>query len=139
MAASPRCHSLALGGLLALACALAQAQSVTVIAHPSVTLPADEVRELFVGDRQFVGSVKLVPIDNLAAQRGFLASVLHLEPVKYATLWAKKAFRDGLTAPAAKASDAEVLAFVQSTPGAIGYVTSGNLPLRDVRVLGDKF
>ena len=64
--------------------------------------------------------------------------MLHLDPARYATLWAKKAFRDGLEAPAAKASDAEVLAFVQSTRGAIGYVTTGELPLRDVRVLGDK-
>ncbi len=125
-------------GALAMLSGLAHGQSVTVIAHPSVTLQAGELRELFVGDKQFAGALKLVPVDNRSAQRGFLATVLHLDPARYATLWAKKAFRDGLEAPAAKASDAEVLAFVQSTRGAIGYVTTGELPLRDVRVLGDK-
>lgn len=114
----------------------ARAQTVTVIAHPSVTLAPDEVRELYVGDKQFAGGVKLVPVDNLAAQRGFLAALVHLDPVKYATLWAKKSFRDGLTPPQAKVSDAEVLAFVRATPGAIGYVNAGAVSLRDVRVLG---
>lgn len=132
-----RCKRWLACGLLCLAGGPAQSQSLTVIAHPTVNLPAGEVRDLFVGDKQFAGNVKLVPVDNLAAQHGFLMQVLHVEPVKYTTLWAKKAFRDGLTAPATKASDAEVLAFVQSTPGAIGYISAGGVKLHGVRVIAD--
>lgn len=136
MTTRPLLPSLLLGAALAFGAIDARAQGVTVIAHPSVVLDADEIRDLYVGDKQFAGGVKLVPVDNLAAQRGFLVALLRLEPVKYATLWAKKSFRDGLTAPATKASDAEVLAFVQATPGAIGYVNAGAVSLRQVRVLG---
>lgn len=136
MTTRPLLPSFLIGAALAFGAIDARAQAVTVIAHPSVVLDADEIRDLYVGDKQFAGGVKLVPVDNLAAQRGFLAALLRLEPVKYATLWAKKSFRDGLTAPATKSSDAEVLAFVQATPGAIGYVNAGAVNVRQVRVLG---
>lgn len=116
----------------------AAAQGITVIAHPSVALPPEDVRDLFVGERQFAGNVRLLPVDNRAAQSGFLVAVLRMESVKYATLWAKKAFRDGLTAPPLKASDVEVIDFVRSTPGAIGYIVSAPASLRDVRVIADR-
>jgi hypothetical protein len=93
-----------------------------VIAHPSVELGAADVHDVFVGDKQLAGSVKLVPVDNSAAQADFLSKVVQLEASKYTALWTKKAFREGLTAPAVKGSDAEVISFVKSTPGAVGYV-----------------
>jgi hypothetical protein len=96
-----------------------------VIAHPSVTLTPDEVKEAFTGDKQLAGTVKLVPVDNASQQADFLAKVLQTDTAKYTARWTKKAFREGLIAPASKGSDAEVLAFVKATPGAIGYV-SGN-------------
>src|SRR4051812_45551883 len=97
---------------------------IYVIAHPGVQLTADEAREVFLGDKQLAGSVKLVPIDNAAAQAEFLSKVHGMDAAKYNTLWAKKGFRDGLSAPPVKGSDLEVIAAVRSTPGAVGYVTS---------------
>lgn len=94
-----------------------------IIAHPSVTLTLAEVREVFLGEKQLAGGSKLVPVDNLAAQPDFAAKVLQIEVPKYNALWTKKAFREGLTAPPVKGSDAEVAAFVKSTPGAVGYVS----------------
>jgi ABC-type phosphate transport system substrate-binding protein len=47
-----------------------------------------------------------------------------MNSAKYAGIWTKKAFRDGLTAPAMKSGDAEVIEFVKRTPGAVGYVSS---------------
>lgn len=129
----PRVLVVVLVGLLA--AGLVHAQGIAVICHPSVDLSAAEVRDLYFGEIQFTGRIKLVPIDNLALQRVFLGTVLHVEPAKYSTLWAKRAFRDGLMPPAVKVSDAEVIAFVRSTPGAIGYVTAGNVVPRDVRVI----
>jgi ABC-type phosphate transport system substrate-binding protein len=93
-----------------------------VIANPSVNLTPAEVRELFIGEKQLSGDLKLVPVDNASAQADFVAKVLQMEVPKYSTLWTKKAFREGLTAPAVKGSDAEVISFVKSTPGAVGYV-----------------
>jgi len=113
-----RILGLALPLLAPLACRAGE-----VIAHPSVTLSAAEVREVFLGEKQLAGETKIVPVDNLSAQPEFAARVLQIELPKYGSLWIKKAFREGLTAPSAKANDAEVAAFVRSTPGAVGYVS----------------
>ena len=97
-----------------------------VIAHPAVNLSPDEVREVFFGDKQFAGSVKLVPIDNAAQQPEFLAKVLQIDGVKYSARWTKRAFREGLAAPSLKGSDAETIAFVKATPGALAYVAGSS-------------
>jgi ABC-type phosphate transport system substrate-binding protein len=97
-----------------------------LIANASVTLTADEFKEVFLGDKQLAGGAKLVPVDNAAAQADFLSKVLQSDGTKYAARWTKKSFREGLTAPAVKGSDAEVIAFVKSTPGAVGYVSGAS-------------
>jgi hypothetical protein len=101
----------------------ANAQLVA-ITHPSITLAADDLRDVFLGDKQLAGSTKLVPVDNESAQDLFLAKVVKLDATKYTNAWTKKSFRDGLTPPAIKATDAEVIDFVKRTSGAVGYVKS---------------
>lgn len=98
------------------------ARAGEVIAHPSVELTAADVREVYTGEKQLAGGAKLVPVDNSAAQGDFLAKVLQLEAARYTSMWTKKSFREGITAPAIKGSDAEVIAFVKGTPGAVGYI-----------------
>ena len=102
---------------------MACAAEVFVIAHAPMQLSAAEIKEIFLGEVQFAGSTKVAPIDNTAAQADFLARVLNLPAARYATLWTKKAFRDGLNAPVVKGTDSEVLAFVRAQSGSIGYVT----------------
>ena len=104
-----------------------------VIAHPSVVLSAEEVRELFMGDKQLAGSLKLVPVDNGAQQADFLVKVLQMDPTRYTARWIKKAFREGLRAPMAKGSDAEVAAFVRATPGAVGYVRTASVGVQTLQ------
>lgn len=106
---------------------------VYVIANPNVALAADDVRDVFLGDKQLAGGTKLVPVDNAAAQPEFLQKVLKLDAARYNAIWVKKGFRDGLNAPPVKNTDAEVIAIVRGTPGAIGYVAN---PPRDLKVLG---
>jgi hypothetical protein len=103
-----------------------------VIAHASVKLNPDEIRDVFLGERQFSGGVKLIPVDNSSARAEFLSRVLQSDERKYAARWTRKSFREGLAAPSLKGSDAEVIAFVRSTPGAIGYVSG---TATDVKVL----
>lgn len=95
-----------------------------VIAHPSVSLSAEEIQDVYVGDKQFAGAQKLLVIDNASAQSDFLSKVVKIDGKRYNSLWVKKSFRDGLAIPAVKGSDAEVAAFVKSNPGAIGYVSA---------------
>jgi hypothetical protein len=105
-------------------CAPALADGLLIITHPAVTLSRDDVRDVFLGEKQIADGVKLVPVDNASAQPVFLAQVMKLEAAKYAASWTKKAFRDGLNAPPVKANDVEVIEYVRRVPGAVGYVTA---------------
>jgi hypothetical protein len=119
-----RAAPLLLGVLLSAYAAATAAEDVYVICHPAITLQSAEVRDVFVGDKGFAGSVKLAPADNSAAQSAFLEKVLKIGVAKYAGIWTRKAFRDGVNPPPVKASDAEALAYVRQTPGGCSYVTS---------------
>lgn len=102
----------------------ALAEGLFVISNPNIVLTRENIREIFLGEKQFAGSVKIAPVDNSAAQGVFLSKVVKIDSAKYNTTWAKKGFRDGLSQPIVKSSDAEVINFVKSTPGAVGYVTT---------------
>lgn len=102
----------------------ATAADIYVICNSGVKLDASEVRDVFLGEKQFAESVRIMPVDNFAAQPEFLSRVIKLNASKYNTTWTKKSFRDGVNPPPLKASDAEVIEFVKRTPGAIGYVSN---------------
>ena len=95
-----------------------------VICHPSVQVSEDELRDVFLGEKQFAGNVRLTPADNRAAQSVFLERVLKMAPAKYSTTWTKKSFRDGVNPPPVKGSDAETIEFVRHEVGACSYVTT---------------
>jgi len=100
----------------------ASAGDLYVITNSGTTVSPTDVREIFLGEKQIVGSTKLVPVDNAAAQDQFLTKVLKMQATKYTASWTKKSFRDGVTAPPVKGSDAETIEFVKQNPGAVGYV-----------------
>jgi hypothetical protein len=102
----------------------AYAGDIYVVCNPAAAVQAADVRDVFLGDKQFAGAVKLQPADNGAAQADFLAKVLKMDAGKYATAWTKKSFRDGVNAPPVKGSDGEALEFVRRTPGACSYTSS---------------
>ena len=118
--------------LLGAAAASSWAGDLFVVGHPSVTLSADEVREVFMGDKQFAGSVKLAPVENASLQADFQAKVLKVDAARYASIWSKKGFREGLTPPPARATDADVLSAIKANPGTLGYVSK---PTPDVKVI----
>ncbi|MEO8342682.1 MAG: hypothetical protein ABI536_02585 [Gallionella sp.] len=101
----------------------AQAAEVVVISNPGITVSAEDIKDIFLGEKQFVGRTQLVVIDNISVQSGFLSQYMHMEVARYNNIWTKKSFRDGLSPPAVKSGDAEVIEYVKRTPGAIGYVS----------------
>ena len=111
----------------------ASARAGEVIVNDSVTLRADEIRDVFLGEKQLAGNVRLIPIDNTGAQADFLLKVLQTDASKYYARWTRKSRREGLTPPAIKGSDADVIAFVKATPGAVGYVDKTTHNLKVVR------
>lgn len=120
---SARQTVLTLAAVLSLAANSAQAE-LYVIANPSTQVTPGDIRDIFVGNKQFAGGTKLVPIDNGPAQDAFLATALKMEASRYNTIWTKKSFREGMIPPTVKSGDMDVLEFVKKTPGAIGYVSS---------------
>ena len=115
---------IAFGSALLLAAQAAVAGDIYLIANSSLQLTPDEGRDVYLGEKQLAGSVKIVPFENSAAQADFLSKVLQMDAGKYSTLWTKKGFREGLNPPAVRGSDLEVLASVKANPGGVGYVTS---------------
>ncbi|MEO8332170.1 MAG: hypothetical protein ABI479_07025 [Gallionella sp.] len=103
---------------------VAYAVDVVVISNSGTTISAADVKDVFLGEKQFAGGTKLIPVDNAASQANFLSKYMNMAGDKYNSMWTKKSFRDGLTPPAVKSGDAEVVDFVKRTPGAVGYVSS---------------
>jgi len=118
--------------VLVLAAAAARAGDLYVVCHPSVTLNPDEIREVFLGEKQFAGSVKLAPVENGSLQAEFQSRVLKVDAARYASVWSKKGFRDGLTPPPVRGSDADVISAIKANPGTIGYVSK---PTPEVKII----
>lgn len=100
------------------------AGDVFVIANNATTLTSEEIKDVYLGDKQLIGASKAMPIDNSALQKEFLEKVIKVDSAKYGAIWTKKGFRDGLNPPPLKSGDAEVIAVVKATAGAVGYVAS---------------
>ena len=100
------------------------AGDIYVIANNGLALTGEEVRDVYVGDKQIASGTKVIPMDNASLQKDFIEKVLKLEGPKYNNIWTKKGFRDGLNPPPVKSGDPEVISAVKSTPGAIGYISS---------------
>lgn len=110
------------------------AEGLYVIANTGVNIEPAAIKDVFLGETQFSGSIKLDVTDNVAAQSVFLSKDMGgIDKAKYDNLWVKKSFRDGVNQPTARGSDAEVIDFVKNTPGAIGYIISA--PPAGVKVI----
>ncbi|HYP31518.1 MAG TPA: hypothetical protein VES00_06615 [Burkholderiaceae bacterium] len=114
---------LALGAAAFLAAAAPCAlHAQTVITNTGVAIVPADVRMIYIGEKQFAGAVRLVPVDNNGIQDRFLTNFLKVDNGKYYSIWAKKSFREGVNPPVLKATDGEVVDFVRRTPGAVGYI-----------------
>jgi len=111
-------------GLLLCAVSPSAMADIYVIINSRLTISAEDIKEIYTGEKQLAGSIKITPLDNSAAKGEFLSKVLQLDGVRYEALWIKKSFRDGINPPVVKATDAEVIAIVRSTAGSIGYVST---------------
>lgn len=105
-----------------------RADSLYVICNPSVSLSATDLRDVFLGKKQFAGPIKLAPADNNSARAAFLEKVLNMNSAKYMTTWTKKSFRDGVNRPPVNASDAEALEYVRRERGGCSYIRTAPGP-----------
>jgi hypothetical protein len=129
-----RCRLWLLGAALTACSAAAMTGDLYVVCNVNVSLRPGDVRDVFIGEKSFAGTVRLAPADNLAAQEAFLGRVVKFSADRYTSLWTKKSFRDGANPPLVMAGDAEAIAYVRQTPGACSYVEV--VPPSGVTVVG---
>lgn len=120
------------------------AAAFRVIVHPQVKgsqIPRAVLTAIFLKQALKWGDGRpVVPVDQSvqsAVRRQFSNDVLQQGIVEVQVYWQRK-ITAGLVPPPVKTSDDDVVAFVASTPGAIGYVSSGaTLPesVREVAVV----
>jgi ABC-type phosphate transport system substrate-binding protein len=116
-----------LAALLALAGARgANAQGYVVVVNASnsaSSLSKAEVSNIFLKK-----SSRLSPVDlskNSPVRDAFSRAVHGRPAAAIASYWQQQIFAGKDVPPAEKASDAEVLSYVRSTPNGIGYVSAG--------------
>lgn len=108
------------------------AQSFRVVVHssnPVRSLSTDQASSLFlkkVTRWNDGGEVKPVDLSDGSAVRTTFSEEIHGKSVSAVkSYWQKMIFSGRATPPPELSNDAEVLAFVRSNPGAIGYVSAG--------------
>jgi ABC-type phosphate transport system substrate-binding protein len=119
-------------GLLGFALTGSAQSSFKLIANPSVsagTVAADHVSQIFLKktDKWPDGS-GAVPVDQKvgsSVREAFSQAVHQRSAAAVDAYWQKRIFSGRGLPPLTKGSDAEVVAFVRDTPGAVGYVSSG--------------
>jgi len=121
----------AIAALISCAPAAARAQGFKVIVNASVTdrsvTRAKLTRIFLKQDASFPEGQSATPVDLVASspiREAFSKSVLGRGTGPVKTFWQQQVFSGRSSPPAQKATDAEVVAFVSSTPGAVGYVST---------------
>ena len=118
---------LLLPALFALSMFPLSASAGKIIVSPTgpATLSAEQAAQIFMGRETRVGSAVAAPVIQKggAARDAFHANIVKRDPVQFEAHWSKLSFTGKGKPPAVRASDEEVVKFVESTPGAIGYVS----------------
>lgn len=129
------------GLLLAPAGAVAADVVVRVVAHPQVKgnqVPREVLAAIFLKQAVRWGDGSpVLPVDQSVqseARKSFSRAVLRKPMIEIQVYWQQRMAR-GLTPPTVKGSDKEVLAYVATTAGAIGYVAEGTPIPSDVKVI----
>jgi len=108
----------------------ARAADVKVIANPSVTatsVSAGDVKDVFLLDKDSLGGSHVVPvlIKGGPTHEAFLKEYLGKNDAALQAFYRSLVFTGKGSMPKVLASDAEVVAYVAKTKGAMGYVSGG--------------
>jgi ABC-type phosphate transport system substrate-binding protein len=101
----------------------------TVIANAGAgasELSSNDLGAMYEGKKaNWPGGAKVVLVTqpDASAHESFLKTHVGKSPSQFATAWKKLVFTGKASAPITCANDAEVVATVAKTPGAVGYVS----------------
>lgn len=116
--------TLTLAWLLAQGTALAD--GILVIAHAGVPkTDLATLQRIYTGRVIEINGISVFPLNALPGhpnRNRFLRDFLHQDEEKYTGYWTVRRYIGKGTPPQEVASPAEMIATVQSTPGAVGYI-----------------
>ena len=118
----------------------APAQDVLIISHPDNgigSLDQKDLKKIYLNKKsRWENGSPVVPVtlESGEAHRAFLKAYIHKNSVQFSTFWKRLIFTGQGIPPTSFNTEEEVVAYVASTPGAIGYV-SGKAPLKGVRAV----
>jgi ABC-type phosphate transport system substrate-binding protein len=123
-----------LAALLAGAALLTHADerdALVLVGHPTVPhIDLATAQRLYTGRSVEVGGVTIVVVNAAPGSKlreRFMATVMNQEDDKYVAYWTVRKHVGKGTPPRELKSAAEVIDFVQATPGGLGYVAAGDL------------
>lgn len=107
----------------------AQYQVIVHKSNTATTITKGEVASYFLKKKKkWASGQKVVPVDqrsNSAVRKAFSSAVVGKSVGAMKSYWQQAVFSGRGTPPVEKASDQDVINFVKSNPGSIGYVSSG--------------
>ncbi len=112
----------------------ANAATPTLIVHPGVpeeSLQDEDVQRIYLGKKsRWSDDTHIVPVmlKSGSLRSVFLRSVLERNETKYNTYWKQALFTGRGIPPKELDTLQELIDFVASTPGAIGYIPAGGDP-----------
>jgi len=130
-----RCPAPLLRAWLVLACLLAPGLAcagVVVVGHAALRkLDTTQVYRIYTGRLVELGGQALLPVNlppaSLARQR-FLNDYLQQDEDRYTAYWTVRRYVGKGVPPRELSNASEVIAYVLSTPGAIGYLDDSEVP-----------
>lgn len=109
---------------------LLKAGTVTVIANkgfPAAAISKADLKDVALGDKTAVGgaAVTFVTLESGAVHEDFLKAFVEKSGLQFANYWKQMIFTGKGKPPKAFKTEAELIAFVAATKGAVGYVSAG--------------
>jgi hypothetical protein len=105
--------------------------TMVVITHSNVPLPdATTLQKVYTGRQIEINGVPVTPANaraGMAVRERFLRTYLNQDDDKYVAYWTVRRYIGKGVPPREIASASEMISFVQSTPGAIGYVEASEV------------
>lgn len=127
----PRFLMTLLLGLAALAALAQDREAPVLIAHHNVPqIELATAQRLYSGRTVEVGGVAVTVVNaapGTALRERFMARVMQQDDDKYVAYWTVRRHIGKGTPPRELKSAAEIIDFVQATPGGMGYVAAGDL------------
>ena len=120
-----------LGLITILFASVSYGQNVVII-NPNLQateVSSSDLSNIYLGKSSTLNGNKVSPVDqkqSSAVAQAFRSNVLKIGESDYQNRWVEKMLSGEASPPPTKASDAEVIEFVKSTSGGLGYVSASS-------------